>query len=124
MTSWADNEVGRLRLVTDQVLGMESALVTGRLAAGVAFADALVAVTTELLDDLDINPSRDPEKNADLASTLRVYRNAAFVFRKLAGASGKPDPRLGTVCAAMIEQGHDHLRALRGQTPERDQSTE
>lgn len=105
-------------MVTDQVSGMESALASGSLVAGIAFADALVAMTTELLDDLHLDPSRDPERDAELVSTLRVYRNAAFLFRKLAGASGEPDPTLGTRCAATIEQGHDHLRALRGQTPE------
>ncbi len=103
---------------------MESALVTGNLSAGTAFADALVAATTEILDALDLDPKRDPKMDAELVSTLRVYRNAAFVFRKLARASGEPDPALGTVCATLIEQGHDHFRTLNGQTPEPGQSTE
>lgn len=68
MTSWADDEGGRLRLVTDQVSGMESALVTGRLAAGIAFADAVVAMTTDLLDELDLDPNRDPENDAERVS--------------------------------------------------------
>jgi hypothetical protein len=124
MTRWADDPTGRLRSVKDQVAGMESALIRGNLRSGTAFANALVADTTELLDELDLDPNRDPELDAELISTLRVYRNAAFVFRKLAGVDGEPDPAMGTLCAAMIDQGHDHLRALRGQTPEQDQSTE
>ena len=91
---------------------------------GTAFANELVVVTTELLDALDLDPPRDPEKDAELVSTLRVYRNAAFVFRRLAGVSGEPDPTLGTVCTALIEQGHDHVRTLKGQIPEHWQTTE
>ena len=124
VTPRADDPTGYLRSVADQVSGMESALVTGNLAAGTAFANALVAVTTELLDSIDLDPNRDPEKDAELVSTLRVYRNAAFAFRRLAGASGEPDPALETVCAALIEQGHDHLRTVKGQTPEHGQLTE
>jgi hypothetical protein len=94
---------------------MESALVIGDLPTGTAFANALVAVTTELLDALDLDPNRDPERDIELVSTVRVCRNAAFVFRKLAGASGEPDPGLRTVCTSLIEQGHDHLRTLESQ---------
>lgn len=124
MTTWADDPTVYLRSVTDQVSGMESAVVTGDLAAGAPFADALVAVTTELLDALDLDLKRDPEKDADLVSTLRVYRNAAFVYRKLVSAGGETEPALMTVCAALIEQGHDHMRTLEGQTPGRGQSTD
>ena len=96
---------------------MESALVTGNLAAGIDFANALVSLTTDMLDALDRDPHRDPQKEAELISTLRVYRNAAFVFRRMVGASGEPNPALGRVCASMIEQGHDHWRALVGKDP-------
>lgn len=124
VTPWADDLAGRVRSVEDQVAGMECALVTGNLVTGTAFANELVVVTTELLDALDLDPPRDPEKDAELVSTLRVYRNAAFVFRRLAGVSGEPDPTLGTVCTALIEQGHDHVRTLKGQIPEHWQTTE
>jgi hypothetical protein len=95
---------------------MESAIVTGNLATGTAYANAVVVVTTELLDELDLDPSEDPDRDAEIVSTLRVYRNAAFVFRKLAVGVGEPDPAMETLCAAMIAQGHDHLRAFMGQT--------
>jgi hypothetical protein len=101
---------------------MESALISGELPTGTAFANRLVSVTTELLDALDLDPNRDPEVYIELVSALRVYRNAALVFRKLAGASGEPDPGLRTVCASLIEQGHDHFRALEGQRAEQDES--
>jgi len=102
---------------------MEAALDTGNLASGINFADALVSLTTDMLDELDRDPHRDPEKEAELISTLRVYRNAAFVFRRMVGASGEPKPALEKVCAAMIEQGHDHWRALVGKAPGEGQST-
>ena len=124
LTPWPADETGRLRSVVDNVAGMESALVSRDLAGGTTFADALVDVTTEFLDDLDLDPGTDPERDAELISTLRVYRNAAFVFRKLAGGSEEPDAVTQTVCAALIEQGHDHLRTLIDQRSECDQSPE
>ena len=124
MTQGADDATNSLRSVADKVAEMESALITGQVAAGTAFADALVAVTTELLDELDRDPSHDLERDAELISTLRVYRNAAFVFRRLADAGGEPDPAMRTLCATLIEQGHDHLRAFMGQTPEENKSKE
>jgi len=92
---------------------MEAALVAGDLEAGTALANAIVAVTTALLDELDLDPVRDLDRDADIISALRVYRNAALVFRRFAGASGEPDSELGPLCATLIEQGHHHLRALR-----------
>ena len=124
VTPWADDPTGHLRSVTDQVSGMESALATGDPSTGTAFANALVDITTELLDALDLHPNRACENDAELVSMLRVYRNAAFVFRKLAGVSGEPDPALERVFAALIEQGHDHLRTLRAQASEHGQSTD
>jgi hypothetical protein len=91
---------------------MESALVTGNLESGTTLATAIVDETTALLDELDLDPIRDLDKDADIISALRVYRNAALVFRKIAGASGEPDPDLQPLCAALIEQGHRHTRAL------------
>jgi hypothetical protein len=93
---------------------MESALITGNLATGAVFADGLVAATTELLDKVDRDSRHDLDTDAELISTLRVYRNAAFVFRRLADADGEPDPAMRTLCATLIEQGHDHLRAFYG----------
>jgi hypothetical protein len=101
---------------------MESALIAGQVAAGTAFADALVAATTGLLDELDRDPSHDLDRDAELISTLRVYRNAAFVFRRLADAGGEPDPAMKALCATLLEQGHDHLQVFLGQTPEEDWS--
>jgi hypothetical protein len=97
---------------------MESALVQGRVATGAAFADELVATTTRLLDQLDLDPHHDLERDAELISTLRVYRNAAFVFRRLADSVGEPDPAMETLCATLIEQGHEHRQAFTGHDPE------
>ena len=82
MTPWADDPSGHLRSVADRVSGMESALVTGNLSTGTTFADAVVAVTTELLDALDLDPNRDPEEDAELVSALHVSGTAAFVLAK------------------------------------------
>lgn len=112
MTSWVVDPTGRLSAVRDRVSEMESALVTGNLETGTASANAVVAVTTALLDELDLDPIRDLDSDVHIISALRVYRNAALVFRKIAGASGEPDPALRPLCAALIEQGHHHLRAL------------
>ena len=119
MVSGGDDEpTCRLGLVAGNVAGMQSALAHGDLAMGTVFADAVVTETTRWLDAIDeLHPARDPERSAweaELISALRVYRNAAFVYRRMAGVNGEPDPALGPVCGAMIEQGHDHWRALTG----------
>ena len=118
MTCWADDATGPLRSVVELVTRMEAALVQGRVTLGAAFADELVSVTTQLLDELDLDPRHELERDAELISTLRVYRNAAFVFRRLADAMGEPDPEMETLCATLIHQGHDHLQAIMGHTPE------
>jgi len=102
--------------VVQGVRGMQSALVTGDVATGIAFADAVVAMTTALLDELDLHPCSDPEWDAELISTLRVYRNGAFVFRNLPTIDARLDRDTEAVCMAILEQGHDHLRALVGQS--------
>ena len=124
MTRGADDANNSLRSVADKVAEMESALITGQLSTGAAFAALLVGLTTELLDRLDSDRSQDLEREAELISTLRVYRNAAFVFRRLADPGGEPDPATRSLCATLIQQGHDHLRAYMGRTPEENKSTE
>jgi hypothetical protein len=123
VTARDDDTTGSLRSVADKVAELESALVGKSLKTGAPLADELVAMTTELLDALDLDPNPDPDRDAELISTLRVYRNAAFVFRRLAGASGEPDPELAALCAALIGQGHDHLVAFMSQAPQEDEST-
>ena len=110
-TDAGDGLVDRLRLMADSVAGMEACLGTHRLNAGLAFADALVETATALLDDLDRTLDTDPAWDAELISTLRVYRNAGFMFRKLA-TDGRADPATEAVCATLIDQGHDHVGAL------------
>jgi hypothetical protein len=106
---------------------MQAALVAGEFTTGAVYAHAVVAETTRVLDAIDeLHPERAPDGDvqtralweAELISALRVYRNAAFVFRRMAGADGEPHPVLATICGAMIEQGHDHWRALTGELPE------
>jgi hypothetical protein len=123
VTRGADDETNSLRSVADKVAEMEAALTTGQVATGTAFADQLVALTTELLDEIDRDARHDLERDAELISTLRVYRNAAFVFRRVADAGGEPDPAMRKLCASLIEQGHDHLRALIGETPPGDNTS-
>jgi hypothetical protein len=123
VTRWADDAIGPLRSVAETVAEMESALVTGNVRVGTASADEVIAVTTALLDELDRDSNPDPARDVELISTLRAYRNAAFVYRKVAGVSGEPDPGTGTLCAAMIEQGHDHLRAFLNRASGDGQST-
>jgi hypothetical protein len=101
---------------------MESALMAGQVAAGTASADLLVALTTDLLDEIDRDPGHDLESDAELISTLRVYRNAAFVFRRLGDGGGEPDPAMRTLCATLIKQGHDHWRTFVGETSEENKS--
>ncbi|HEY7947937.1 MAG TPA: hypothetical protein VID75_09680 [Acidimicrobiales bacterium] len=97
---------------------MQSALGTGDLAHGTGSADELVTMTTRLLEELDRERNRDNdndhEHDAELIAALRVYRNAAFAFRKLAGARDGLDGTLRAACVAMIELGHDHVRAYWG----------
>jgi len=111
VSGWADDPIGRLRSVEEKVAGVQSALGPGGLAAGTASADELVALTTELLEELDVDRHQDSDADAELLAALRVYRNAAFTFRKLAGSDPGSDPPLRAVCQAIIEQGHDHLQA-------------
>ena len=103
---------------------MESALITGQLSTGAAFAALLVGLTTELLDERDRDPSHHLDRDAELISTFRVYRNAAFVFRRLADIGGEPDPVLRALCLTLIEQGHDHLRAFIDQTTQENKLKE
>ncbi len=100
---------------------MESALVTGNLETGTALANAIVTVTTALLDELDHHPIGDLHRDPHVISALRVYRNAALVFRKIAGASGEPDPTLRPLCAALIEQGHHHVLGFRDEASGHDE---
>jgi hypothetical protein len=107
-----DDPSAGLGSVVENVDGMESALFGGNLAVGMSCANALVPLTTEVLDKLDLESNRDPERDSEIVSALRAYRNAAFVFRKMARAGGDPDPALRALCESLIDEGHDHMRTL------------
>jgi hypothetical protein len=100
----------RLERIGGDARTVEAALSSGTLEAGTAAAEDLVTATSELLTTLD----HDPGAPGELVAALRVYRNAAFVFRRLAADTRGLDPRRVAACAAMIGQGHDHLRAIVG----------
>jgi hypothetical protein len=117
VTSWAEDLTGRLRSVQCKVAAIESALGTENLRTGAEAAHELVVLTTGLLEDIELRATDDSEAEAKLIATLRVYRNAAFAYRKLAGVSGESDPAMASVCLAMIEHGHE-LRALFDQDPD------
>ncbi len=91
---------------------MESALFWGNLEFGTSFANALVPLRTDVLDNLDLESNRDPERDSEIVSALREYRNAAFVSRKMARAGGDPDPASQALCESLIEEGHDQMRTL------------
>jgi hypothetical protein len=126
VTGWGDDPTGYLRSVHDNASGMQFALTTRDLASGQASADETVAVTTRLLEkfnlerDHDHDRDHDHEPDAELVASLRVYRNAAFAFRKLADVRGGPDPTLETACTALIDQGHHLLQAYLARLTERE----
>ena len=78
--------------------------------AGGRAADAIVSLTSDLLVGLPLERSGIPEAHAELVAALHVYRNAAFAFRRFAGAAGAGDDGLAIACAEMLGQGHDHLQ--------------
>ena len=115
VSGWPEDLTSRLSSVQDKVATMEASLGTENLAAGAAHE--LVVLTTGLLEELEPRATHESDAEAKLIATLRVYRNAAFAYRKLAGVSGESDPAMASVCLAMIEQGHE-LRALFDQDPD------
>lgn len=117
MTPLEHNLIERLRSVEEIVTALESALGKGDFEAGAELATGLVAGSTKMLEELDHDRKLGPENVGELIACLRVDRNAAFAFRKLAGVSGESDPAMGTVCATMLQQGHDHLQAFLGRSP-------
>jgi len=90
---------------------MRSALKTNDLESGATPADELVALTTEFLDEFDLNRVPENDRDTELVAALRVYRNAAFAFRKLADATEDTDSMLVTACVALLEQGDLLLQA-------------
>jgi hypothetical protein len=95
---------------------MRSALETNDLAKGAVPANKLVALTTEFLDEFDLNRVPEHDRDTELVAALRVYRNAAFAFRKLADPTEDTDSTLVSACIALIEQGdlllQSHLNRL------------
>lgn len=87
-----------------------SALAARDLDAGTAAADAVVALTSDLLVESVSQHDADPEAQAELVAALHTYRNAAFAFRRFAKASGTGADALALACAELLGQGHDHLR--------------
>jgi hypothetical protein len=95
---------------------MEIVLHREDFASGTAAADHLVAVTTHLLDQI----RHDPNTDVELAAALQVYRNAAYLFRKLARPGSEVDAEMPGVCQTLIDQGNDHFdRFVRGIQPGR-----
>jgi hypothetical protein len=95
----------RLTSVTRLVSVLEAALDHGDLPAGLCAANQLVTTTTQLLDDL----RHDPAANVQLTAALQVYRNAAFAFRGLFGATEERRAAMAAACSTLLDQGHDHL---------------
>jgi hypothetical protein len=110
MTFRADDLAAQLRSLETAVADLSSSLATLDLVTGVAAANAMVVRTTDLLKDRTDHGGHDHEVFAELVSALNVFRNAAFAFRGLAGSTGNGEEELVAACAAMIEQGRDHLQ--------------
>ena len=121
MTAGAEDSTGRLRSIQAMVVGIHSALVGGDLEEGGASADKIVVITSEMLEMVNLDRDHDREADEELVAALGVYRNAAFAYRKLVDAGGETDSGLATACDALIEQGHDHLRAYMDGGPKQEQ---
>ena len=92
------------------VARLEEALRIGDLDMGIPAVDLLLGASEELLAEIDQSPTRDLGAEAELVAALRVFRNAAFAYRRVVGATGDPDPSKAEICEAMIEQGKDHYQ--------------
>ena len=120
MTESAEAPADRLAAVLALVARMESSLAAGDPGAGLPAADELVGHVSGMIGEGRDHPEghRGPsEAHAELLAALYVFRNAAFAFRQLAHATGKRERALSGACAAMIDQGRDHLRRFASHRP-------
>lgn len=67
-------------------------------------ADQLVAVSERYLRQI----AHDPGVHPELSAALQVFRNAAFVFRKLA-RERRDDLEMAATCLGLLDQAEDHF---------------
>jgi len=101
--------------VSRLVVVLEVALAHDDFHEGLSAANQLVAVTTRLLEE---EPLRDPAADVELAAALRVYRNAAFAFRGLFGASDEKSAAMASACSTLLDQANDLLARFNRQRPD------
>jgi hypothetical protein len=109
MSTGTDDWSGPLRPVTTAVARLQSSLGALDLQEGVSAANEIAAGADHLLKRIRSSPGRHSERLAELAAALEVFRNAAYVFRRLS-EKGEHDEVLTSTCGALIGQGQDHLR--------------
>ena len=110
MASGVEEPGARLGSLEAAAQSLGTALAARAVDEGTAAADAIVALTSELLIEYSVESDTDPGAQAELVAALHTYRNAAFAFRRCAGATGSGADALGLACAELLGQGHDHLR--------------
>ena len=86
---------GRLHLVQDEVATMESALGTGNMATGLASANGLVTVTTEMLKHLDGTWGLGPETDGELLATFARLPKRGVRLPKAGGRERRARPGNG-----------------------------
>ena len=110
MGSGTEEAGARLGSLETAAQSLGTALAARDIDEGTAAADAIVALTSELLVEYSVERGPDPSAQAELVAALHTYRNAAFAFRRCAGATGTGADALALACAELLGQGHDHLR--------------
>ena len=109
VTGTPDDRMGRLAAIRTAVavIGTAPSSSGGAHIDAARAADDVISLTTQLVTELEHADYHDPRVVA-VTAACRVYRNAAFAFRKLAGLTGDADPQMAAVVASLIETG-DHL---------------
>jgi hypothetical protein len=99
-----DSAARLLANVRSALAELEAALDGGDVSRGVP-ADRLVQSVGDLLERVE----RDPATDDELIAGLRVLRNGAFAFRRLAQTEGRADQALAESCRVLLERGREHL---------------
>jgi hypothetical protein len=114
--NWGSEARRRLQPVFDPATSMRVAIDTDtgpQMANGDPGSD-LIAVCADVLRWFQNSPPPRgyEEAAAELGAALGVFRNAAFGFRSLAGASPNRYATRAQGCKAMLDQGEQHTHAL------------
>ena len=94
-----------LSILQRLAVSLEAALRESDYKGGRPVANQLAAATTRWITEFQ----HDPTVDAQLTAALQVFRNAAFVFRRMSKAGGPKDDGIANTCATLIAQGNDLL---------------